>query len=49
MRAHCEGPAVTAGPSRASFGYPWVGYPLVMVKFSTPQAEVVPALSESPL
>jgi hypothetical protein len=27
----------------------WAGYPLVMVKCSTPQAEVAPALLPSPL
>src|SRR5215469_3399422 len=35
-------------PLHVSFTFPLVGYPLVIVKFSTPQAEVVPALFASP-
>jgi hypothetical protein len=43
-RAPERGPA-----SRKSSCYPSPGYPFVMVKFSAPHAEVVPALLGSPL
>jgi len=36
-------------PGGGLSGCVWAGYPLVMVKCSTPQAEVAPALLPSPL